>query len=209
MQLLLSPSEHLSHKHVDGLEEVWQNLTLTEEEEKVLIVDDDEDIANDEQIALCLLGRLYTDLSFNACAMKTVLRNVWRPTKGIVIRDLDTNLFVFQFFNPSDKEYVLNEGPSACDGHLLLLKQMTGLEIPSEVVFTTAHFWVKAYNVPGKKQISLFAKVLASNIGELVSCEDSTMKGIDKALCFRVDIDITKPLRWGVHVMIAGKPISI
>ncbi|KAJ8422740.1 hypothetical protein Cgig2_015548 [Carnegiea gigantea] len=136
-----------------GLEEVWENLTLTEEEEKVLIVDDDEDTANDEQITLCLLGRLYIDLSFNARAMKTVMRNVWQP--------------LLYFFNPSDKKYVLNEGPSACDDHLLLLKQMTGLEIPSEVVFTTAHFWVKAYKVLGKKQISSFAKVLASNIDEL------------------------------------------
>ncbi|KAJ8436632.1 LOW QUALITY PROTEIN: hypothetical protein Cgig2_029878 [Carnegiea gigantea] len=54
-----------------------------------------------------------------------------------------------------------------------------------------------------------FAKVLVANIGELVSFNDSTMVGIDKALCFMVDIDITKPLRRGINVMIAGKSIWI
>ena len=54
-----------------------------------------------------------------------------------------------------------------------------------------------------------FAKVLAPKIGEQVSFDDSTMMGIDKALCFKVDIDITKPLRRGINVMIAGKPIWI
>ncbi|KAJ8436633.1 hypothetical protein Cgig2_029879 [Carnegiea gigantea] len=48
------------------LEELWQNLTLTEDEEKVLIVDDEKDTMKDEQIALCLLGRLHTEVSFNA-----------------------------------------------------------------------------------------------------------------------------------------------
>ncbi|KAJ8437316.1 hypothetical protein Cgig2_015047 [Carnegiea gigantea] len=178
-----------------GLEEAWQNLTLTEDEEKTVTVDDEEDLAKDEQIALCLLGRLHTDISFNTRAMKSILRNVWKPSKGLVIRDLDSNLFVFQFFNHADKEYVLNEGPWAFDGHILLLKQMSGLEIPSEVVFTTACFWVKAYDVPGKKQTTSFARALASNVGALVSYDESTTLGIDKALCFRVDIDVTKPLR--------------
>jgi len=54
-----------------------------------------------------------------------------------------------------------------------------------------------------------FAKVLASNVGELVSFDDSTMMGTDKALYLRVDIDITKPLQRGINVMIAGKPIWI
>jgi len=37
------------------LEEAWQNLGLTADEEQVIIVDDEEDNAKDEQIALCLL----------------------------------------------------------------------------------------------------------------------------------------------------------
>ncbi|KAJ8433507.1 hypothetical protein Cgig2_018041 [Carnegiea gigantea] len=178
-----------------GLVEKWQNLKLTVEEETVIIVDDEEDNAKAEQIALCLVGRLHTNLSFNVRAMKSVFRNIVKPSKGLVIHDLD--------------EYALNEGPWAFDGHTLLLKLMIGLEISSEVQFTTARFWVKAYDVPAKKQNISFAKNLASNIGELVDCDEATMMGFDKALSFRVDIDISKPLRRELNVMIAGKPTWI
>ncbi|KAJ8431786.1 hypothetical protein Cgig2_026663 [Carnegiea gigantea] len=59
-----------------GLEEAWQNLTLTEYEEKVVIIDDEEDNTKEEQIALRLLGRLHMEIFFNARAMKPILRNI-------------------------------------------------------------------------------------------------------------------------------------
>ncbi|KAJ8441608.1 hypothetical protein Cgig2_023761 [Carnegiea gigantea] len=75
---------------------------------------------------------------------------------------------------------------------------MTRPEIPSEVTFATTCFWVKAYDVLGKKQTTSFTRILASNIGELVSCDEATTKGVDKALCFCIDINISKPLRRGI-----------
>ncbi|KAJ8432653.1 hypothetical protein Cgig2_011819 [Carnegiea gigantea] len=104
--------------HID----TGKNANICEDEEQIVIIDDEEDNAKDEQIALYMLGRLHTKIAFNAKAMKSALRIVWKPAKGIVIRDLDVNLFVFQFFNQADKAYALNEGPWGLDGHLLLLK---------------------------------------------------------------------------------------
>ena len=78
-----------------GLEEVYQNLLLTAGEEQVIIVDDEDDTTMNELISLSLLGRLHTTLAFNPRAMKSVVRNVWKLSKGLLIRDLDANLFVF------------------------------------------------------------------------------------------------------------------
>ncbi|KAJ8444433.1 hypothetical protein Cgig2_005955 [Carnegiea gigantea] len=77
---------------------------------------------------------------------------------------------------------------------------MTRLETPSEV---------KAYDVPGKKQTTSFVRMLALNIGELITCDETTMMGVDKTLCFRVDIDISKPLRQGIDVMIQLKYVKL
>ncbi|KAJ8447802.1 hypothetical protein Cgig2_015165 [Carnegiea gigantea] len=213
-----------------GLEEEWQKIQLTEDEEKVVLVDDKEESEKNDQIELCLLGKLYTGNSFNSMAMKLVFQNIWKPTKGVVIRDFDARkhspLAIFSALSAAgtnlnaavdracavvvvlafgaDRDYVLNEGPWAFDGHILLLKQTTCMEILSDVQFSTGRFWVKAYDVPSKKQTYSFARLLASNIGTLVSCDESTMFGIDKALCFRVDIDITKPLRHGMNVNIGA-----
>ncbi|KAJ8421288.1 hypothetical protein Cgig2_006538 [Carnegiea gigantea] len=83
-------------------------------------------------------------------------------------------------------------------------------KVTSEVEFSTARFWAKAYNVPGKKQTTSFAQLLTSHIGEFVGCNDMTMLDIDKALCFRVDIDISKPLRitQGENIAFSNKAAS-
>ena len=141
--------------------------------------------------------------------MKTVMKNVWKPVKGVVIKDLDWNLFIFQFFDKGDKEYALNEGPWAFDGSILLLKQMTGLEQPSEVVFDTARFWVKAYDVPVLKQTYNFAKFLGTQVGEFVDCAEETLGGIGKSLNFRVEVDIRKSLRRGVKTIMRDTIIWI
>jgi len=72
--------------------------------------------------------------------MKNVLKNVWKPSKGDIIRDLDKNHFAFQFFSAVDKAYVLNESPWAFNGNILLLKELMGFEQPSKVQFTKAKF---------------------------------------------------------------------
>ena len=81
------------------------------EEEVVTKCDDDIHDDWNEQIALCLRGKLHTNDYFNAVAMKSVLKNVWKPSKRVIIRDLYRNLFEFQFFSTADKADVLNEGP--------------------------------------------------------------------------------------------------
>ena len=77
----------------------------------MVVCDEDESEERIEQIALCLWGKLLTENYFNLGAMKAVLKNIWKPTRGVIIRELDKDLFSFQFFLNVDEEYVLNEGP--------------------------------------------------------------------------------------------------
>ncbi|KAJ8438682.1 hypothetical protein Cgig2_011865 [Carnegiea gigantea] len=91
----------------------------------------------------------------------------------------------------------------------LLLKQTIAMEILSNVEFQMTRFWVEAYNVPWKKQTVFYAKLLASNIEELVSCDKAMMMEVDKVLCFREDIDTSRPLRRGINMMVAGNSFQI
>jgi len=57
------------------------------------------------------VGKLLTKNSFNAEALKNTLRNAWRSVNGLIVKDLNTNLFAFQFFSEADRDFALNEGP--------------------------------------------------------------------------------------------------
>jgi len=85
-----------------ALEEAWNRLTLTGDEEEAAIFEEETPTEKLEEIQLCLWGKLLTNKQFNARAMKVVLKNIWRPEKGVVIKDLDSNLFSFQFFSWAD-----------------------------------------------------------------------------------------------------------
>ena len=50
---------------VTGLEETWQNLKLTTDEEQVIVANKDDGSSTNELISLCLLGHLHTTNSFN------------------------------------------------------------------------------------------------------------------------------------------------
>jgi len=76
------------------LENAIENLKLMKEEEAVLEFDEEVDDEKAEQIALSLIGRLYTTNSFNVGAMKSTFKNVWKPARGLIIEELE-NPFIF------------------------------------------------------------------------------------------------------------------
>ncbi|KAJ8445890.1 hypothetical protein Cgig2_000202 [Carnegiea gigantea] len=97
-------------------------------------------------------------------------------------------------------------GPSMA----LLLRELTGLEQPSEVEFSKARFSVKAMDVPPLKQTSSFAKVLGDNLGMFINYDDSNLYcTADKSVNFQVDVDVTKLLRRGIRAMVQCKPLWI
>ncbi|KAJ8431059.1 hypothetical protein Cgig2_027114 [Carnegiea gigantea] len=69
------------------------------------------------------------------------------------------------------------------------------MEIPSNLEFIMAWFWIKAYDVLAKKQSTSFASLIALNNGEVVSCDEATPYGVNKAPCFWMDIDKAS-LKW-------------
>ncbi|KAJ8443363.1 hypothetical protein Cgig2_015844 [Carnegiea gigantea] len=178
---------------MDNLEDAYSRLSLTEEEAKEVVFEEGTPSEQAEEIALSLVSKLMTAGRFNARVMKNVLKNLWKPATGLLGRDMDSNLLVFQFFSPANRKFVLNEGPWA----------------PSEFEFSTAHFWVEAYDVLGARQTKAFAEFLGSHVGTFVDCEDEQMFGADKAICFRADIDVWKPLRHGASVKMKDKTIWV
>lgn len=121
----------------DLLLEEWEKFNLTEEESRVIGGDyegvDDED--SKVQISLMVVGKLLTGKPFNFDALKRTLTSIWSLKEGVAARLVDTNLFVFQFFCGTDKERVLAGCPWTFKEQVLLLKEISGDEQPSEVGF--------------------------------------------------------------------------
>ena len=61
--------------------------------------------------ALSLLGKFLTPNTFSVKAMKTVTQTIWKPSRGMVVKELDKNLLLFHFFLQKEKDFAFNKGP--------------------------------------------------------------------------------------------------
>lgn len=183
----------------------WKRLSLTEAEDEVIkfVSDDTENVQ--AQVSLCLVGKLHTTSVFNLEALKQTMKNIWRPSHGLVMTDLDQNLFALQFFSIGDKEYVLEEGPWAFDGHILLLKELDPNVQPSKIEFNTTRFWIKIYDLPMSWRNRKFAEHIGNKIGAFVDVDQLELLIPSKALKIRIDCDLHKPLRRGLMLKVNGE----
>lgn len=61
----------------------------------------------DVDVQLCLDGWFLTDRTIRSHMMKEHMAKVWRPLKGVSIREFSPGMFLFQFFHKIDIEKVL------------------------------------------------------------------------------------------------------
>ena len=80
------------------------------------------------------------------------------------------------------------------------------MEQPYEVKFKTSRFWVKAYDLPCIKQTVAF---MGNSLEKFMDFDEATIFGIDKALCFRVYLDVSKPLWRGMRILMGKTPTWI
>jgi len=90
-------------------------VDLTKEEEEDGFVMDDVEICGEEIFTRSLVGKLWTEDSFNSRIFKQVIVQAWRLKNSVEVQDLNNNLFVFRFSFKKDLESVLKNGPWSFD----------------------------------------------------------------------------------------------
>ena len=80
----------------------WENLQIGEEEIQTVTMEEDGPEVEDSFSNLCLVGRLLTERPMDFTALKRVMASLWRPVKGMFVKELDANRYMFQFFHELD-----------------------------------------------------------------------------------------------------------
>ncbi|XWS52451.1 hypothetical protein CRYUN_Cryun11dG0071500 [Craigia yunnanensis] len=75
-------------------------------------------------------------------AIKNTLAYIWRPMKGVCIKNLSPSLFLFQFFHEMDVERVIKGGPWTFNQHLLLFFKLSIKVNPTQVQLFEVDFWL-------------------------------------------------------------------
>ena len=125
-----------------------QRVSLTAEEDEVIMVRPEHRAKTLEECSLSLLGRFHTTKLINFRAAKNLLRSVWKMGNDLKIMDVGDGLFQFKFAMESQLKWVINNGPWSFDNHIILLRRWEKGMMAFSVKFLTIPIWVQVWGPP-------------------------------------------------------------
>ncbi|XP_048494305.1 uncharacterized protein LOC125494667 [Beta vulgaris subsp. vulgaris] len=169
-------------------------LSITEEEEIVIGVN--EIIESDERndLDLSIVGKIMTTRPCNFEAFKKTMNQIWSISKAALFRQIESGLFVVQFASVRDRAKVLAGRPWTFDNHLILMKELEGSFQPSEIILSHSPFWIRLYNLPLDCRTEKHIRLIGGSVGEILEVEHSGVLW-DKSARLKVLLDVSTPLR--------------
>ncbi|XP_019170974.1 PREDICTED: uncharacterized protein LOC109166477 [Ipomoea nil] len=146
-----------------------------------------------------MVGRILTDKAIKFMFFRDTMTNVWRPSFGMNIKELQPRKFLFRFYREKDISRILEDGPWAYEQSLLILKRISVAEDPETVVLDRAEFWIQVHGLPNGLRSEAVLSAVGGYIGRVTKLDDRNFDG-SMRLFFRVrvEIEVAKPLKKGM-----------
>jgi hypothetical protein len=190
----------------DDLEELCGKISLTAGEKQGLKITEGDITVMREKGKRCLVGRLWAGKRTNKEAFQSVLSQIWRIRGGVVFKEIQENLWLFEFEKEDDMRRVKEGRPWSFDTQILVLNDFDGRIAPSKMDFTWSPFWIQVHDVP----LLCMTKGVATRIGESrgqVEDVDIAGEGVGWGRCLhiRVILNVMQPLERGRALELEGK----
>ena len=154
----------------------WDALSITSDEDGVLRVDDSLLDKGKEVCQFKLMGKVLSLKPFNREAFKRTICSLWRMKKGLFIKAIGNDLFLFSFDNKEEGDRVFATELWHFDNSLVVLKEIGANDVMAWKDWSYTKFWVQIFN--------LLARGMIQEIGEIIG------RGFKK--CLEVIIDATR-----------------
>lgn len=189
-----------------NLEDAYANLTLNNDDEDGVILEDAPVNSAKEGMDKCLVGRIVTEKKVNFMAMQDTLSSIWRPVKGVFMEETSQlNMFLFKFFHERDVQRVLEDGPWTFNQQVLLIKRFNADEQLKDVKLSELCIWLQVYDVPIGFNSENILKSIGNFVERFVEMDSRNFQGMHRNfLRIRVAIDISRPLKRQMRIKRAG-----
>lgn len=154
----------------------------------------------------CLVGRIGEERRVNKEAFKIVLTQLWRIVGIVIFKEVQENIWLFEFFDKDDKEHIMARRPWSFDKQILILNDLDGNAPPSQMQFTHSPFWVQVHDLPLICMNKTVGKKIEDFLGSLVEVDVAgDGMGWGHCLQIRVILDLRNPLERGRAIHLNGK----
>nr|GLL37660.1 uncharacterized protein LOC112095587 [Ipomoea trifida] len=151
----------------ESLGQTYAALSIEDGEEGVIVGLDEND-APVVNLRFIVVGRVVTDRPVRFTLFRDVMASVWRPARGVSVKDIGEDRFLFQFYHEMDVARVTEDGLWSFDQNLVVLRRLDNGESPVTVPLNIATFWVQVHKLPVSFMSEKVVKVIADYIGSFV-----------------------------------------
>ncbi|XP_075511118.1 uncharacterized protein LOC142546988 [Primulina tabacum] len=178
------------------MESLFANLSLSTEEEEELVFESSDIQTPDQNSEFCLVGRFLTDRLINFNIMRNRLAEIWRPVRGMAVKEIRPNIYLFQFFHSMDLSRIMDGGPWTFDNFLLIHQKLQPGEVPTNVPLYFVNFWIQVHDLPMGFMSQSVGKQLGDFVGRFIEYDDKNNSSFWRSyMRIRVNVDVRKPLK--------------
>ncbi|CAL1353548.1 unnamed protein product [Linum trigynum] len=199
--------EHELQSTSESLEVQLDNITLEDEDETPLDVDDnDVDVFRMEAVRrFGLIGRLVAEKTPNIKSLKIALAKAWNLKKNFQITELGDMLFAFQFLDEDDRDRVCFGGPWHYENNAMVFMASLLIKKPTPEALHMLDIWIQIKDFPAELRTQTMAEKIANRFGSLIWFDDSPRSMWDTYMRLRVSLSINNPLRRKIKMNIKGQ----
>lgn len=104
------------------MEESFARIQIEDEEEGGLVYKEPMDNLSEIDACWCLVGRFLTESPIDFQAMHHKMASLWKPGRGVYVKELEPNRYIFQFYHEIDIKRVTEEARGCLNDSSFYLK---------------------------------------------------------------------------------------
>ncbi|KAM6543328.1 hypothetical protein CsatB_007775 [Cannabis sativa] len=185
-----------SQTRFQNLSEDYAGFTIDDEDEEGLLFEAGEDGLAEIDDRWLLVGRFLTNRSIDFQAMQNKIATLWQPGRGLYVKELDPNLFLFQFYHEVDIERVIEGSPWTFDRAPLIMERVSHGVNPRTIPLNKIELWVQLHNLSIGFMSEKVIRGVGNYIGTFIKSDPNNFSGVWRDyLRIRVKIPLEKPLK--------------
>lgn len=175
-----------------GLENQYMNISLDQDEDENLSYAQGVEDLSEIDDRWCLVGRFLTDRVLDFPAIQYKMASLWRPGRGLFIKKIEANRFLFQFHHEVVIARVLYGSPWTFDRVPLIIHRLKEGEDPRSVVLNKLHFWVQLHGMTPGFISATVVKDIGNRMGTFVEADANNFNGLWRdymRVCVMINVD--------------------
>lgn len=181
---------------LQDMEESFAMISLEDEEQGGLMYEGETEDLGEIDTRWCLVGRFLTESPIDFQAMQHKMASLWRPGKGMYVKQLEPNRFIFQFYHEIDIKRVVDGSPWTFGRFHLIFERLKEGDNPRSLIINRLEVWVQLHGMNAGFMSQRVVKDIANYIGQFVESDASNFVGVWRDyLRVRVSLNLDVPLK--------------